>query len=218
MAVLILRNVGNRCRQLAAMASGNTLGPPGRAGRIEHQAGGEFVRRRRPGDRRRLPQRLDPPPVTLAVGRDDDAARIYLDRSRGLRGGVTRGAVEYDRRGLGVFQAVLDFIGTSTPTHGREDEADQVAGPVQRRHLVAIAHDDDEMLPGLESHLLQTARHRFDLAIPLRIAASAIAIDDRFLVRPAQDRDGKGGAEIHRQDAFSGRFEAASRMAATIAV
>ncbi len=217
LAILVLRDVRDRRRQLGMMAARNAFWPAGGARCVEHEAGRKFIRCRGPGDRRRLAQALESFSLTLAVGGDDQPAGIDLERSRGLRRGIAGGTVEGKRGGLGILETILNFIRRSTPAHRCEDDAEHMAGPIEGRHLVAVSHDDDEMFAGLKPHLLETAGHRFDLAVPLRVGAAAIAVDDRFRMRLAPDRDSECGAEIHRQGPVFRRFDAASSMAATIA-
>src|SRR5262249_8997992 len=204
LAILVLRDVRDRRRKLGAMAARRARGAAGGARSIEEQAGREFARRRGSCDRRRVAQHLEPPALALPVGGDDHARRIDPELGRRLRRGIAGRAIEGERRDLGILEAVPDLLGRGAPAHRSEDDTEQVAGPVERRHLVAVAHDDHEVVAGHEAHLPQGAGDRSDLAVPLRIGAAALAIDDRLGVRLAQYRNRKCRAEIHGESTLPG--------------
>src|SRR5262249_58044009 len=85
----------------------------------------------------------------------------------------------------------------TAPADRGEDQAEHVTRPVERRHLVAIAHDGREMIALLQSHAGERAGGGADLGVPPRKGALTLAIDDRNRVRLAFDRCSEGGTQIH---------------------
>src|SRR5215217_7790340 len=72
-------------------------------------------------------------------------------------------------------------------------------GPVERRHLVAVAHDDGEMVAHLQAHLEHRAGDRLDLCVPLLIGQPPVAVDNGDRCGLPPDRDRKGATKIHAQ-------------------
>src|SRR6516162_8079878 len=93
--------------------------------------------------------------------------------------------------------------------------AEQLACPVQGRHLVSIPHHHHEMVARPQSHILQAAGNGRDVTVPIGIAHPTVAFDERLLTRLAHHRRGKRAAEIHGHDPLP-MAVAASSTAATI--
>ena len=166
-------------------------------------------------DRRGIEQRSESLAVALAIGGDDHPTGIDVQFGDRLWRGVAGSAVIGDGGGLGVFQAIADFVGGGAPAHRRKDEAEHMARPIERRHLVAVAHNGDEMVALTQTHLAQGPGHRFDLAIPRGIGQTLVAVDEGFLARLPPDRYGECTPQIHRYEPLP-ISAAASSTAATI--
>ena len=54
------------------------------------------------------------------------------------------GLVEGQRRGAGIREEVIQFPRAAPPVERHHDNAGKLAGPVERRHLPAVLHDDGE--------------------------------------------------------------------------
>jgi hypothetical protein len=65
-----------------------------------------------------------------------------------------------DRVGFGVLDAEIDFLAGRAPVHRRDDDAGELAGPVDSRRLPAILQKGKEMIAGLETNLVKGGNER----------------------------------------------------------
>ena len=213
----MVRDLRDRRRELALVRARHPFWTAGGPGGIEHQAGGAFLRPDGAVERCAREQRRERHSVAATVRRHDPPGRIDAKPRGSFGRRALGGAVIGHDDGLSVFQTICDLVCRRPPADRRKDGSQQLAGPVERRHLIAIAHDDDEMVAGLKPHLAQSSGGGADLARPLRVGAAAAALDDCLAAWLAEYREGECGADVHAQPAPCSIVDAASRMASTIA-
>src|SRR5262249_46151757 len=213
--ILVLSDVSNRSHQLAAVTTRNAFWAPGGSGGVKHQACRGLADRGGTGERGRIAQSCEWRTLAFAVCRNDHTSRVDLERRGSLGGRSARGAVERHGCRFGVLKAIPDLVYGRAPAHWREDDAEQLACPVQRRHLVSIPHHRHEMVARPQPHILQAAGNGRDVTVPIGIAHPTVVIDERLLMRLAHHRRGKRAAEIHGHDPLP-MAVAASSTAATI--
>src|SRR4029079_7449721 len=90
-----------------------------------------------------------------------------------------------------------DLVRAAAPAHRGKDDPEQMRGPVEGGHLVAVAHDDREVIAGNEAHRAQPARDGFDLMVPFRIGEALASLDDGNRSGLPPHRNRKGATEIH---------------------
>src|SRR5690606_11854047 len=86
----------------------------------------------------------------------------------------------------------------------------------ERHHLVAIAHDDRQMVAGRQAHVLEPAGDAPYLRVPGAVIAAHVAVDDRVALRRPLDGKRECCAEIHGYTPLLPASSAASRTARTI--
>ena len=152
-AVAVLRDVGECGGALGAMSPRYALAAPGGARGVEHERDVVFAGTGRGFGRRR--QQVSECHRALGRGADPDTAE-----PRGT-GGVSHrrsgGLVEGQRRGAGIREEVIQFPRAAPPVKGHHDNAGKLAGPVERRHLPAVLHDDGEPVSPPEPERAQAA-------------------------------------------------------------
>ena len=60
-----------------------------------------------------------------------------ISRPPGPGNRIDRNRVEYDGAGLCIGEAVIDFLGLHAPVERGHDDAEELAGPMEARHLDA---------------------------------------------------------------------------------
>ncbi len=60
-----------------------------------------------------------------------------------------------DGAGLGVIEHEGEFVGFGAPVQRRDDDAGELAGPVQRRGFPAVLQQGDEMVAGFEAGVVE---------------------------------------------------------------
>ena len=142
-AVEILRDMGERGGALGALAARHALRPRGGARRIEHDRPGFGV-----GPRPRILGaaaeqgfegeliRLRPPE------RDPCQLPRRLGRMHRRRGGV----LVHDRHRHGIVEAEIELVGARAPIERRDDDAGELARPVDGRRLPAVLQHGDQMI------------------------------------------------------------------------
>jgi hypothetical protein len=65
-----------------------------------------------------------------------------------------------DRAGFGILDAEIDLLTRRAPVHGRDDDASELAGPVDGCCLPAILQHGEEMIAGLETELVEGGDER----------------------------------------------------------
>ena len=183
--VEILRDMRDRGGALGALAPRHALRPRRGAGGVEHHRPGfgidarRRVRRRlRTPVRRRRCRRGRPHRARCAAASAPEA-----ESGDRLRGHVLVG----DGLGLGVGQIEIEFARGRAPIHRRDDDAGELAGPMQGRGLPAVLQRGDEMIAGLQPDRVEARDQRRNAPVPLRVGQPQLAIDDRQRMRIAGD-------------------------------
>jgi hypothetical protein len=79
-----------------------------------------------------------------------------------LRGGQCRcgNVLVNDRAGFGIVDAEIDLLTRRAPVHRRDDDAGELAGPVDGRCLPAILQHGEELIAGLETEFVEGGDER----------------------------------------------------------
>src|SRR5262249_43497460 len=154
----------------AAVAARHAFWAPGGPGGVKHQASRGLADRGGTGDRMRIAQSCEWRTLAFAVCGNDHTSRVDLQRRGSLGGRRARGAVERDGRGFGVLEAIPDLACGRAPAHRREDDAEQMACPVQRHPTVAL---DERLLTRLAHHRGGKCAAEIHGHDPLPMAAAA---------------------------------------------
>ena len=95
-----------------------------------------------------------------------------------------------------ILEAEIELVRARAPIDRRDDDAGELAGPVDGRRLPAVLQHGDEMVAGGKPDLVKAGDQRRDAPIPLAIVEANVAVDDRQRIRIACDAGEKAGAEI----------------------
>ena len=106
------------------------------------------------------------------------------------------GLVEGQRRGAGIREEVIQFPRAAPPVKGHRDNAGKLAGPVERRHLPPVLHDDGETVSRPEPKRADAARYARNGVEPRAVIEAPLAIDDGKRVRVPLGRRNQHTAEI----------------------
>ena len=192
-AVEVLRDVGDRRGALGALAARHALRLRGGAGGVEHHRPGIGADARFGIAGIVQKQHIEPDFIALRRAERDTLARAPAFDARS----ASAGDVLVDQRPWPRnLQAVVDLVGLGAPVDRRDDDAGELAGPVQRRRLPAVLQHGDQMIAGHQAELVEAGHHGRDAAVPLRIGQSHRAVDDGERVGIALHAGEKAGAEI----------------------
>ena len=194
-AIEILRDVGERCGALGTVVSWHAFRPPGRARGIEQH--GEILRS---GSRtqRAAGSRPVVEPAGAILGVTNRNTR-QISRPPGPGNRVNRNRVEDDGAGSCIGKTVIELLGLHAPVERGHDDPEELAGPMEARHLEAVLQDDGEPVAPPEAKRRKPLGNAPNLCIPFGIGELTLAVDDGQRVRAALDTRKKATAEIkHR--------------------
>ena len=174
--------MGERRGPFGALAPRHAFRLCGRAGGVEHHRPGfgigarNCIRSAAAGERGKCD-------LGWLFRIECDPRQILRQRRTGHRrgGGVFIG----DRFGFGIAEIEIDLACAGAPIHRRDDDARELAGPMQRRRLPAVLQRRDQVIARLQPDRVEARDHRRDAPIPLRIGQAHLAIDDGKRVRIA---------------------------------
>ncbi len=201
--VEILGDVGERGRALGAVIPGHALRAPGGARCVEHERHvvGAGPRLAVAGLRREQ----------ILEARAAGAGAAHRDARQSLGGGRTghglgRGGLEHHGPRRGILRAIVQLLRAHAPVERRDDDARELARPVQAGRLPTVLQRRHQMIAAPEAHARQRANQPQDPLVPLRIAQAHIAVDDGRRFRVALDGRDKALSEIkHARPPCSGR-------------
>ena len=207
-AVEILRDVGERRGALGALAARHALRLRGGAGRVEHHRPGLGIGAGQCIRRVRRDQRFE-----RDVARQSDRDLLALAGLGRRLHRVRRHRLIDQRLGLGVVEAIVELVGGRAPVQRRDDDAGELAGPMDGRRLPVVLQRRDQMVAGLEPEPVEARDQRGNPPVPLRIGQAHLAIDDGERVRVARHAGQKAGSKIkHSSSIGRSVFLAAARM------
>ena len=193
LAVEILRDMRNRCGALGALTAGHALRPRGRARRIEHDRPSLGIDARLDSFCARADERLKRKVSCARIAyRDARASARFARRTHRLGGDL----FVDDRLRLGVFEAEIQLARTGAPIQRGDDDAGELAGPVDRRCFPAVLQQRDEMIARPEPEVVEAGDERRNLLVPHAIGQAQFAVDDRQRVGIARDTRDETRAEI----------------------
>ena len=114
----------------------------------------------------------------------------------GVSHGRSGGPVEGQRRGAGIREEVIQLVGAASPVERHRDDAGKLAGPVERRHLPPVLHDDGEPVSRPKFERAQAARDARNGVEPRGVIEAPLAIDDGKRVRISLGRRNQHTAEV----------------------
>src|SRR6266404_1325399 len=84
----------------------------------------------------------------------------------------------------------------AAPIERGDDDAGELARPMDRRRLPAILQHSHEMVASFESERVEAGNERRNFFVPSAVGETDIAVDDRERVRVARDAGEEARAEI----------------------
>ena len=197
-AVEILRDMGQRRGAFGALAARHALRLGGGARRIEHHRPGLGIGAGLRVRRIRRHQRLERRHRREYRRRSSGACR---PRPRPARPSADTRLID-QRLGLGIGEAIVELVGGRAPVQRRDDDAGELAGPMDGRRLPVVLQRRDQMVAGLQPEPVEARDQRGNPPVPLRIGEAHVAIDDGERVRVARNAGQKARAKIkHRVQA-----------------
>ena len=191
-AIEVLRDMRQRRGAFGALAARHALRLGGGARRVEHHRPGLGIGAGLRIRRIRRDQRLE-----------RDIARQHRRRSSGTCRprprpctACRRHALIDQRLGLGVGEAIVELVRGRAPVQRRDDDAGELAGPMDGRRLPVVLQHRDQMVAGLEPQPVEARDQRGNPPVPLRIGETHVAIDDGERVRVARNAGQKARAKI----------------------
>ena len=189
--VEVLRHMGQRRGPFRALPPRHALGFCGGARRIEHHRPRLGIGTRQ----HRAVARSDQCFERIVRGKPDGDPRHCTRRLRSLHR-VGRHRLIDQRLRLGILQAIVQFVGGGAPVQRRDDDAGELACPVDRRRLPVVLQHCDEMVAGLELQGVEARHQRRNPAVPLGIGEAHAAVDDGERMGVARDAGEEACAEI----------------------
>ncbi len=189
--IKILRDMRDRRGAFGGLAARHALGLGRGAGGVEHHRPGVGGDARRNIGRRLRDER----------GERDGRRRRGVDRDprqalRQVRSGNRRGGgiLIGDGLGLGIVEIEIEFACGRAPVDRGDDDAGELAGPMQRRRFGAVLQHGDEVVACLEPDGVEAFDQRRNLPVPLRVCQAQFAVRDGQRVRVAGDAAEKAEA------------------------
>ena len=138
-------------------SSGHSLGTRSRPRRVEHQRPRLGVCARLRGGASLVEQAGKIEVRRIRNGHGDAIKALRVPRGGQCRCG---NVLVNDRAGFGILDAEIDIFTRRAPVHRRDDDAGELAGPVDGRCLPAILQHGEEMIAGLETELVEGGNKR----------------------------------------------------------
>ena len=127
----------------------------------------------------------------------------FVQRDAGKGGRLLRCAhgdgghtLVHDCPGLGVGKAEIEFVRTRAPIERRDDDAGELACPMDRRRLPAVLQQSDKMVAPLKPERVEGSDQRRYALVPGAIREPHVAVGDRQRTRVAGNTGQKTAAEI----------------------
>ena len=193
LAVEILRDMRKRCGALGALTSRHAFRARGRARGIEHDRPCIGADARRPSACALSDKSVEGHRVRVRVTHGDPRARA---RSARRAHGLGRDLLVHDRLGFGVIEAEIQFARAGAPIERRDDDAGELACPVDRRRFPPILQQRDEMVARVESKIVEAGDKRRNLSVPGVIGQPQLTVDDRQRVGITRHTGKEARAEI----------------------
>jgi hypothetical protein len=169
----------------------HALGLGGGARRIEHHRPGFGVGARQRSVVAERHQRLE----GQVGGQSHRDPRHHARSLRGLHR-LRRHRLVDQRLGLGIVEAIVQLVCGRAPVQRRNDDAGELAGPVDCRRLPVVLQNRHEMVAGPKLQRVEARDQRRNPPVPLGIGEAHAAIDDRERVGVARDAGQEACAEI----------------------
>ena len=192
--VKVLRDVSDCGCSLGAMTPRHALRLRRSAGCIKHQRDGIGVYARR-GRRCIGCNKLG----KTGVGR---RGLLRHGNARETMAGAAVGNVlgrhllEGDRLSAGVLDRVIDLVDLGAPVDGRDDDAGELASPMQSGGLPSVLQHGDEAIPRRQPQLGKAGNHRRYFGVPIPVAQPNVAVDNGDGFRIAGDACKKARPKI----------------------
>ena len=98
--------------------------------------------------------------------------------------------------GFGILDEKIDLVVLRAPIDRSDNDAGELAGPMNGGGLPIVLQHSDEMIARLEPHIVESGDEGGNLSVPFSIAQPLRTIDDRERNGVARHAGNKARAEI----------------------
>src|SRR6516225_6668350 len=110
-----------------------------------------------------------------------------------------------DRLRVGVVHAEIELMRAAAPIEWGDDDAGELARPMDRRRLPAILQHRHEMVASFKSERVEAGNERRNFFVPSAVGETDIAVDDRERAWIARDAGEEARAEIKHRGGLPAR-------------